>query len=223
MGRRKKAPEGFNTPFAGVTLPEPPPEPEPPAPPARSSEETDADAFAAAMAGVEPIDRGAGRVEPAKRTEAALPDDEQEALLELVNLVEGDGPFRFVDAEEVHAGMAPGVSRELLDKLQRGAFSTRRHLDLHGLSRVEAKPRLIDFLVEARRDGERCVLVVTGRGRSSPDGISVLREILPRWLSRSPLRAHVLAFSTALQADGGPGAYYVLLRRPGVKPYGTVG
>lgn len=223
MGRRRKAQEGFNTPFVGVTLPVSPPEPAPAAPERRSTEEADAEAFVSAMEDVEPISRGAGRVEPGKRTEAELPDDEQKALLELIKLVEGDGPFRLIDSEEAHAGVAPGVSYELLDKLRCGAFSYRRHLDLHGLSRVAAKPRLVDFLVEARRDGERCVLVVTGRGRGSPDGVSVLREIMPRWLSRSPLRAHVLAFSTAVQGDGGPGAYYVLLRRAGVKPYGGSG
>jgi DNA-nicking Smr family endonuclease len=113
------------------------------------------------------------------------------------------------------------VSREILDRLRAGQFSFRRHIDLHGLSREEAKAEVIRFVASSRRAGERCVLVVTGRGRSSPHGIPVIRQALPRWLSRAPSSAHVLAFCNARGVDGGPGAFYVLLRRPGVRPFGS--
>ncbi len=135
-------------------------------------------------------------------------------------LVEGDTPFRIEESEEFYSGAAPGVSQELVDKLKDGVFSFRRHVDLHGYTRDDGKVALIDFIASARRDGERCVLVVTGRGRSSPGGISVLREALPRWLPDArPLRSHVLAYCTARNVDEGPGAFYVLLRRVGSKPY----
>lgn len=223
MGKRSRA--GFNTPFAGiarrtelVSKPESKPTPavRPPEP-----QVSDADLFARAVAGAERIPSDRGRVEPSKRETAALPDDEQLALLELESLVQGKGSFRLFESEESHWGIAPGVSYSLLERLQHGHFSFRRHLDLHGLSRDEAKQAVTRFITEARRDGERCLLIITGRGRSSPDGVSVLRETLPRWLSRAPLTAHVLAFSTAEQVHGGPGAYYVLLRRPGVRPFGV--
>jgi DNA-nicking Smr family endonuclease len=41
----------------------------------------------------------------------------------------------------------------------------------------------------------------------------VLKEELPLWLNRGPIRKIVLAFSTALPHDGGTGAIYVLLRK----------
>jgi DNA-nicking Smr family endonuclease len=163
------------------------------------------------MQGVAPLSHDA-RVEPKKRETSELPSDDQLALAELEALVSGDGTFTLADAGEVISGRAPGVNNRIIERLRKGHYAFRRHIDLHGLN---------DFIIGARRNGERCVLVVTGRGSHSPGGVSVLRDALPRWLSRAPLRAHVLGFCTALRHDGGTGAFYVLLRRPGVPPFGT--
>jgi DNA-nicking Smr family endonuclease len=218
----KKA-KGFNTPFSKIggdkksakaAPPAPPPPPKPP------PKEDDNLVFARAMAGVRPVDPR-DRIEPPKTLEPTGPDDEALALAELESFVRGEGSFDMSDTGEVVSGRAPGVNDDLLKRLEKGDFSFRLHLDLHGRSREEAHLELGRFIAGARRDGERCVLVVTGRGNGSPDGVSVLRDATPRWLSRAPIVAHVLAFCTARRVDGGPGAYYVLLRRPGVKPYGA--
>lgn len=225
MSRRGARTSGFNTPFAGLskhrppTPPSAPPRTPQPSPPPEPRRETD---FRSAMNGVTPLLDPKSRVEPAKREETSQPDDDALALAQLHALVRGEGDFRLIDTDELRSGMAPGVSFELVERLQRGAYAFRRHLDLHGHTREQAKEALVAFISTARHDAERCVLVVTGRGKGSPDGVSVLRDALPRWLSRGPLKAHVLAFCTARPHDGGPGAFYVLLRRPGVRPYGGV-
>ncbi len=181
---------------------------------------SESDEFLRAVGGIAPIPaKNTKRVEPEKRLESALPDDDTLALAELQALVEGDTPFHVVESEEFYSGSAPGVSHALVESLREGTFPFRRHVDLHGYTRDDAKVALTDFIAAARRDGERCVLVITGRGKSSPGGISVLREALPRWLGRFPLRSHVLAYCTARSVDGGPGAFYVLLRRLGARPY----
>lgn len=173
--------------------------------------------FLRAVSGVTPLGAKKAptppRVEPEKRLVSQQPDEDALALAELQSFVDGDVPFRVVESEEFYSGAAPGVNEMLIERLKEGTFAFRKHIDLHGFIREDAKDALIGFIAEARRDGERCVLVVTGRGRSSPGGISVIREALPRWLSRFPLRAHVLAYCTARSVDGGPGAFYVLLRR----------
>ncbi len=224
MGRRAR--EGFNAPFKDLKLPERPPASKPAAParPRRSpAGEDDSDVFLRAMAGVKSLDNAGERVEPQKTLERRVPDDEELARMEFESFARGETPFDLTETEEMQAGTAPGVTHELLHSLKNGDFAFRRHLDLHGLSREEAHAALIEFVVASRRDNERCVLVITGRGKSSPDGISVLKETLPRWLSRAPLRGHVLAFCTAKQVHGGPGAFYVLLRRQGVRPFGVQG
>jgi DNA-nicking Smr family endonuclease len=219
MARRSR---GFNTPFARLELPAR--RAAPPAPVPHTAEEADdGDTFAQAMSGVTPLGRDGDRIEPQKRETAGTlcaNDDEAAALAELEALVNGDGTFDLEDSGEAVWGRAPGVSHELVDGMRRGQLAVRRHIDLHGLSRVEAKDALVEFITAARKNDLRCVLVVTGRGLGSPQGVSVLRQALPRWLTRAPLRAHVLAFCTAQRHDGGPGAFYVLVRRPGVRPFG---
>ena len=223
MARRRKSKQGFNSPFANVELPTPS-SPATPAAPAAAPEPTapvdEEQLFADAMRGVERIENDGVRIEPQKRESAELPNDDELVMAELEGLVRGEGRFDLEDTGLMVSGRTPGVSLKIIAQLKRGNFAVRRHIDLHGCTREAARDLLNEFIVDSRRADLRCVLVVTGRGLGSPHGVSVLREALPRWLSRAPLRAHVLAFCTAQSTDGGPGAFYVLLRRPGVRPYG---
>jgi len=59
----------------------------------------------------------------------------------------------------------------------------------------------------------RCVLIIAGRGLNSKDKEPVLKNNLPAWLTRAPLKRVVLAFASARSYDGGWGAFYVLLRK----------
>jgi DNA-nicking Smr family endonuclease len=221
VGKKNKA-SGFNTPFSKIKLPEKPPEkPVVKAAPPKPREEDDSELFLRAVSGVAPVKTTRTRVEPEKTLERKGPSDEELARIEFESFARGDGPFELSETEERQSGAAPGVTRELMGQLERGEFAFRRHIDLHGLTRDEAKVALARFISESRHQDERCVLVITGRGKSSPGGVSVLKEALPRWLSRAPSSSHVLAFATALQMHGGPGAFYVLLRRAGVKPFGV--
>ena len=70
-----------------------------------------------------------------------------------------------------------------------------------------------DFLLKNYQLGLRCVLVVHGRGLNSENHIPVLKERLPIWLTKGPVKKIVMAFSTAMPYDGGTGAIYVLLRK----------
>lgn len=109
-------------------------------------------------------------------------------------------------------GLAEGVDRALLRRLRAGRVPFQREIDLHGLDARSARRALHEALAEAVDVGERCALVVHGRGRSASAG-PVLKRALPRWLAEPPIGPHVLAFASALPRDGGAGATYVLLRR----------
>jgi DNA-nicking Smr family endonuclease len=86
-------------------------------------------------------------------------------------------------------------------------------LDLHGQSAAGAQKSLETFLAKQRQRGERCVLVVHGKGEHSPGQVGVLRGEMAAWLSQGGASVHVDAFATAHDEDGGEGAVYVLLRR----------
>jgi DNA-nicking Smr family endonuclease len=107
-------------------------------------------------------------------------------------------------------GAASGFDRRRLARLRRGDPPPDRELDLHGLRRDEARRRLRGELRDALAAGERCLLVIHGRGARSETG-AVLRDALPAWLAEEPHGARVLAFASA--DDHAGGATYVLLRR----------
>ena len=206
----------FNNPFQGLTLPRPA-APAPPARPLRASaprEPDEAAQFLAAVGEVQPVRRGAQRVEPAKSS--ALPprtDEDAEVLAQLAELVAGEGPFDLADSDEFIEGSLPSLDPQLLRKLRRGEISVQGHVDLHGLTRDEARSALERFLLASRQAGKRCVLVVHGRGLHSKDRIPVLKASVQLWLTRGRIARWVLAFTTARPHDGGSGAVYVLLRR----------
>lgn len=182
----------------------------------------DAETFLRAVSGAVPLRPSVQREPPDPTVERVRISEDELVMAELTGLVSGHGTFRVNESEEMLFGLAPGVNVLLLEQLQQGHFAYRRHIDLHGLQRDEAHLAVNRFVASARRDAERCVLIITGRGKKSPGGMPVLRTSLPRWLSRAPNRPHVLAFCTAQSVDGGSGAFYVLLRRPGIKPYGEI-
>ncbi|MCA9668952.1 MAG: Smr/MutS family protein [Myxococcales bacterium] len=184
-------------------------------PPRDVEAENDPALFARAVADARPLqgrDNFIGQRRPPPSPRLVV-DDDAEVVAELDALVSGSAHFDLSWSDEHIEGIAHGVDRRLLRKLRRGDYSWRRHLDLHGLTRKEAKPEVAAFLDKARADGQRCVLVVHGRGLNSKDRIPVLKEALAVWLTRGRIGQLVLAFSSARPSDGGLGAVYVLLRR----------
>jgi DNA-nicking Smr family endonuclease len=190
-----------------------PPPPPPAAPPPREE-----DMFAEEMRGVvqlEPDPRGrvVGGAAPSPSAPRRRVDDEAEAYAELADLVEGAGTFDITATDEYIEGLAEGIDKRLLKRLRAGDYAVQAHLDLHGLTSEEARPEVEKFLLTARRDGRRCVLIIHGRGHNSKEGIPVLKERLKVWLTRGRIGHGVLAFCTARPSDGGAGAVYVLLRK----------
>ena len=131
----------------------------------------------------------------------------------LREVLEGKVEFALRHTDEYLEGFVVGMDPLALARLRAGQYSPEKHLDLHGMNAGRAHDALIRFFKDAYQKGLRTVVVVTGRGRNSPDGIGVLRPLLQQWLSREPFKRVVLAFCTARPRDGGPGAVYVLLRK----------
>ncbi len=82
-------------------------------------------------------------------------------------------------------------------------------IDLHGYTYEGAYRSLVAHLMRANADGQRLVLVITGKG-------GVLRPHLPLWLSGAELQQIVIGIRGAHAKHGGGGAFYVALqkRRP---------
>jgi DNA-nicking Smr family endonuclease len=116
--------------------------------------------------------------------------------------------------------LAP-LERRLKKQLARGRSAIDQSIDLHGMTQAQAHQALRGFLLYAQAQGDRLVLVVTGKGAPKARGLDasgfdepgVLRRIVPHWLHAADLRGIVLGFEEAGRTHGGSGALYVRLRR----------
>ncbi len=97
---------------------------------------------------------------------------------------------------------------------RRGRLAIDATFDLHGHNQATARAALYGFLLEARRRGHRCVLVVTGKGgrRGEEQREGVLRAGFRRWMGEDDFHQHVVRVATAHQRHGGAGAFYVFLK-----------
>jgi DNA-nicking Smr family endonuclease len=174
----------------------------------------DEELFMESMADVTPISKDKY---PSKKPKASIQQktedlDDTEALLRLTNLVRFGEGFVVEDTPEYVEGTWHTVHPEVAKRLHRGKFSIQSHIDLHGCSADDAKNVIDEFLRESIRTDKRAVLIVHGRGLSSPVK-PVLKTKVLEWLTSSPWNKWVIAFSSARACDGGAGATYVLLRK----------
>jgi DNA-nicking Smr family endonuclease len=170
--------------------------------------------FLEAMANVTPIPRG-DRIEHSFISEppsGSDHDSENETLLKLNNLVKFGTGFVVADTPEYIEGRGYNVHPEITKRLHKGDFSIQAHIDLHGLGVEDARNAFEMFLRDSITAGKKAVLIVHGRGLSSPNK-PVLKTSVVQWLTCGPWRKWVIAFTSARSCDGGAGATYVLLRQ----------
>ena len=165
--------------------------------------------FAATVGPVHPL-RPQRRAEPHRPRPPAWPRqreaDERAALRESMSdevdveslLLTDDGlSFR-----------RPGIGADVVVQLRRGRWVIQTQIDLHGLTRDEARDALAGFVRDTARRGQRCVRVVHGKGHGSPGRQPVLKSRVQRWLAQC---SAVVAFAQASGPQGGAGALIVLL------------
>lgn len=177
-------------------------------------EGADESLFFRAMQGVEQIS-GAGRqIQPPPPPAQEPEDDGSDPEAKLMRqAMQGNVDFELELTDEYMHGFVRGLDSKIFQQLKAGRLSAEGHLDLHGQNADQALDSLLFFMRESYLAGRRMVLVITGRGKNSPKGLSILRQEVQTWLTREPLRRITLAFCTAQPRDGGAGALYILLRK----------
>jgi DNA-nicking Smr family endonuclease len=166
--------------------------------------------FLDAVRDVEPLP-DPGRVVHATRPPTPVPLQRRKDDLEVLrdSLSDRVEPDLELESGDELTFLRPGLSRQVLRRLRSGYWATQAELDLHGSRIDEARALLADFLALAVKRGQRCVIVVHGKGLSSKNREPVLKRKVASWLIQ---RGEVLAFTQARPADGGGGAVVVLLK-----------
>ncbi len=114
-----------------------------------------------------------------------------------------------LDMGDEAAFLRTGLPRRVLTDLRRGRWVLQGQIDLHGLTRDEARDALARFLAASLQQGLRCIRVIHGKGLGSPGRVSILKQLSRGWLAQ---REEILAFCQAGPHDGGSGALLVLMR-----------
>lgn len=104
-------------------------------------------------------------------------------------------------------------------RIAKGTLVPDFSLDLHGSNLETAYRRLMHGLAQAKAMGARVVLVVTGKPRPADpmdrgEKRGAIRSKIADWLAASEHAADIVAIRGAHRRHGGPGAIYVVLRKP---------
>jgi DNA-nicking Smr family endonuclease len=178
----------------------------------KQTPEMEEDLFKKAMEGVRPISREncIERIFQIELPESSRDKEDAEILEKLADLVKYGKGFNVADTPEYIEGTNFHIHPTVAKRLHRGDYSIQAFVDLHGLLAEEAKEVFEKFLKWAVTTGKTGVLIVHGRGLSSPSE-PVLKKKVVEWLTRGPWRKWVAAYASARICDGGAGATYVLL------------
>ncbi|MDE4017382.1 endonuclease SmrB [Glaesserella parasuis] len=97
------------------------------------------------------------------------------------------------------------VDPYILKQLRRGDFHPELFLDLHGLTKENAKKELASLILACEREGIYCASIMTGYGTRA------LKYQIPRWLVQHP---KVIALHQAPRKWGGNSAILILIEQP---------
>ena len=178
------------------------------------SQDLEKDLFKKAMDGVTPISekKYIEKISKIELPEGFKKKDDAETLKRLEDLVKYGTGFNVSDTPEYIEGTGYHVHPEIARRLHRGDYSIQAFVDLHGLLVEDAKEVFEKFLKWAVTTSKTGVLIIHGRGLSSPSE-PILKNKVIEWLTRGPWRKWVVAYLSARKCDGGAGATYVLLRQ----------
>lgn len=115
-----------------------------------------------------------------------------------------------VGSEAFLSWRVPTLPKRILDQLREGKLPWSEAVDLHGCTVEEARDGVLELLALARREAQRVVKVVHGKGQDA-----LLKTCVNGWLRQHP---DVLAFVSAPANQGGTGAVLVLVRRGEIPP-----
>ncbi len=191
----------------------PPPPPTPVKAEVPSSPETDEEVFLRATEGVNRVSwrHIAPPAAPPSPPAQKSTETEERRLMEAA--LNGDPALEVPDHPEYIEGWIGISGKRFLPGLRNGLYSIQDQIDLHGLSREEARAVVEDFIGRASRFRSCCIKIIHGRGMNSPNDRAVLKESLQRWLSTRRMSRHVVAYASAPLKDGGVGAIYVHLKK----------
>ena len=172
-----------------------------------STKNDDESLFLSEMHGVTPL-KSDNKIKTKKRPVKAPLQDTDETYSFAIDDVFSDAEM-VEDCPDILSFSRSSLQHNVLKKLRQGKHPVEHSLDLHGLTVVQAREELQEFLGECEAAGVRHAIIIHGKGFRSKDK-PIIKPMVNRWLRSVD---NVLAFHSAQPKDGGNGAVYVLLKK----------
>ena len=172
-----------------------------------STKNDDESLFLSEMSGVTPL-KSDNKIKFKNKPKQAPRQDIDETYSFAIDDVFSDAEM-VEDCPDILSFSRSGLQHNVLKKLRQGKHPVEHALDLHGLTVIQARKELQEFLGECAAAAVRHAIIIHGKGFRSKDK-PVIKPMVNRWLRSVD---NVLAFHSAQPKDGGSGAVYVLLKK----------
>ena len=97
-------------------------------------------------------------------------------------------------------------------KIDNGKYCIDATLDLHGYTLDSAHDKLLDFIIKNYNLANKCLLIITGWGSTNKNNSNSIKSNFSKWLQNEQIAKVILYYTGAINAHGGKGAFYVLLK-----------
>ncbi len=114
-----------------------------------------------------------------------------------------DEHYPLCDTQDISVYLQTGYPSRLLKQLKRGDYLPEIFLDLHGLTKVQAKEELAHLIDACLNEYVSCASIMHGFGKH------ILKNQVPQWLAQHPA---IIAFHYPPQRYGGKAALWVLIK-----------
>ena len=158
--------------------------------------------FRAEMKGVKPLKQDTVVVTTDSHKKKALATIKEQREQQDTLFYFSDEYEPFLDEESAVKYLRENEDSYLLKQLRRGDFSPEIFLDLHGLTREQAKLELAALIQTCEKEHLYCASIMTGYGTYT------LKRQIPRWLVQHP---KVRALHQAPKEWGGEAAILILI------------
>ncbi|MCZ4058449.1 DNA endonuclease SmrA [Pantoea sp. LMR881] len=105
---------------------------------------------------------------------------------------------------------ADGIQQGVLDKLRKGEYPLNASLNLLRQPVETCRQAVFSFIMQARKEGLRNLLIIHGKGRNDDSHANIIRSYVARWLKQFD---DVQTYCVAQSYHGGSGALYVGMRK----------
>ena len=101
------------------------------------------------------------------------------------------------------------LEKKTIKLLEKNQIKIDKILDLHGLTELEAKESVNEFVFNSFKNKQRNLVVITGKGNNNN---GVLKRKTPIWLHNEEISKYIIGFTTMPKFAGGEGAIYIKVK-----------